>query len=117
MPIAKVYDMDSLFLALNKYIDKTNRRITIEYIMLDGINDGNSHALELASRLRGLNCYVNLIPYNETENIGYKRTKETQIMKFYDILKKKNINVTIRKEFGSKVDAACGQLRANQIGG
>ncbi|MBQ8681887.1 MAG: 23S rRNA (adenine(2503)-C(2))-methyltransferase RlmN [Bacilli bacterium] len=114
MPIAKVYDMDSLFEVLKSYIDKTNRRITIEYIMLDGINDSVEMAQELAVRLKGLNCYVNLIPYNETENIGYKRTKSSQIMKFYDILKKKNINVTIRREFGSKVDAACGQLRANQ---
>ena len=117
MPIANAYDMDSLFVSLKKYLDKTNRRITIEYIMLDGINDSVDNAVELADRLKGLNCYVNLIPYNETENIGYKRTKMAQIMKFYDILKKKNINVTIRKEFGSKVDAACGQLRANQIGG
>jgi len=117
MPIANVYDMDSLFFVLDKYIKKTNRRITIEYIMLDGINDSCDNALELANLLKGINCYVNLIPYNETENIGYKRTKNNQIMKFYDILKKKNINVTIRKEFGSKVDAACGQLRANQIGG
>lgn len=117
MPIANAYDMDSLFDALSLYIEKTNRRITIEYIMLDGINDRDEHAIELAYRLKGINCYVNLIPYNETENIGYKRTKMAQIMKFYDILKKKNINVTIRKEFGSKVDAACGQLRANQIGG
>ena len=117
MPIANAYDMDSLFEALKLYIEKTNRRITIEYIMLDGINDKDEHAIELVSRLKGINCYVNLIPYNETENIGYKRTKMAQIMKFYDILKKKNINVTIRKEFGSKVDAACGQLRANQIGG
>ena len=117
MPIANAYDMNSLFEVLNKYIKKTNRRITIEYIMLEGINDSAENAIELASRLRGINCYVNLIPYNETENIGYKRTKIVQIMNFYDILKKKNINVTIRKEFGSKVDAACGQLRANQIGG
>lgn len=117
MPIANVYDMESLFSTLKKYIKKTNRRITIEYIMLDGINDSVENALELASKLKDLNCYVNLIPYNETENIGYKRTKKEQIMKFYDILKKKNINVTIRREFGSKVDAACGQLRANQIGG
>lgn len=117
MPIASVYDMDALFDVLDKYIKKTNRRITIEYIMLEGINDKIENAFELASRLKRLNCYVNLIPYNETENIGYKRTKKEQIMKFYDILKKKNINVTIRKEFGSKVDAACGQLRANQIGG
>ena len=85
--------------------------------MLDSVNDSEKCALELADRLQGLNCYVNLIPYNETENIWYKRTKSGQIRRFYDILKKKNINVTIRKEFGSKVDAACGQLRANQRGG
>lgn len=117
MPIAQVYDMDSLMNVLKKYISVTNRRVTIEYIMLDSINDSLGCALELAERLKGINCYVNLIPYNETENIGYKRTKKEQIRKFYDILKKKNINVTIRKEFGSKVDAACGQLRANQRGG
>ena len=117
MPIANVYDMDGLFDSLKRYLEKTNRRITIEYIMLEGINDSVDNALELAFKLKNLNCYVNLIPYNETENIGYKRTKMAQIMNFYDILKKKNINVTIRREFGSKVDAACGQLRANQIGG
>ena len=117
MPIAQVYDMDSLMNVLKKYISVTNRRVTIEYIMLDSINDSLGCVLELAERLKGINCYVNLIPYNETENIGYKRTKKEQIRKFYDILKKKNINVTIRKEFGSKVDAACGQLRANQRGG
>ena len=117
MPIAQVYDMAHLFQVIREYIDKTNRRVTIEYIMLDSVNDSEKCALELADRLQGLNCYVNLIPYNETENIWYKRTKSGQIRRFYDILKKKNINVTIRKEFGSKVDAACGQLRANQRGG
>lgn len=117
MPIAQVYDMDSLFQVIREYISKTNRRVTMEYIMLESINDSKECALELAGRLKDLNCYVNLIPYNETENIGYKRTNTSQIRKFYDILKKKNINVTIRKEFGSKVDAACGQLRANQKGG
>ena len=60
-----------------------------------------------------MNAYVNLIPYNETDNILFKRTKNEQIMRFYDILKKSKINVTVRREFGSKVDAACGQLRAN----
>mgnify|MGYP003310367493 FL=1 len=64
--------------------------------------------------LKDLKCNINLIPYNETENIRFKRTKKMQILAFYDILKKNGINVTIRKEFGSKVDAACGQLRANQ---
>ena len=114
MPIANAYDMDSLFDVIKKYIDKTNRRVTFEYIMLDSINDKVEHAIELASKLKGINCYVNLIPYNETENITFKRSKNSQIMKFYDILKKNRINVTIRREFGGKVDAACGQLRANQ---
>lgn len=117
MPVANAYDMKSLISILHKYVEKTNRRVTIEYIMLDGVNDSAGCAVELADRLKGLNCYVNLIPYNETENIGYKRTGSLQIMKFYDILKKKNVNVTIRKEFGSKVDAACGQLRASKQGG
>ena len=97
MPISLAYDMESLFKVLKEYVKKTNRRVTIEYIMLDGINDSDECAIELASRLKGLLCYVNLIPYNETENIGYRRSKKSQIMKFYDILKKKNINVTIRK--------------------
>ena len=59
-----------------------------------------------------MNCYVNLIPYNETNNIIFKRSSKTTILKFYDILKKNKINVTIRKEFGGKINAACGQLRA-----
>ncbi len=113
MPIASVYDIDHLFSTIQEYSKKTNRRVTFEYIMLDSINDTKEYAIELAEKLSSMNCYVNLIPYNETENIQYKRSKHEQIMKFYDILKKKNINVTIRKEFGSKVDAACGQLRAN----
>ena len=114
MPISKRYSLDELMDVIRKYIDVTNRRVTFEYIMLDNVNDSEKEAVELSKLLRGMNCYVNLIPYNETENIEFKRTKNDKIMKFYDILKKNRINVTIRKEFGSKVDAACGQLRANQ---
>ena len=118
MPIAKVYSLNDLMNTIKKYITKTNRRVTFEYIMLEGINDSIDNAKKLSTLLKGINCYVNLIPYNETENIGYKRTNNKQIMEFYDILKKNKINVTVRKEFGSKVDAACGQLRASQnIGG
>lgn len=118
MPIANAYSLKDLLRVIQKYINTTNRRVTFEYIMLEKINDSKECAQELSNLLKGINCYVNLIPYNETENIGYKRTKNNQIMDFYDILKKNRINVTIRKEFGSKVDAACGQLRANQnIGG
>ncbi len=116
MPINKVYKIKDLFKILKEYEKKTNRRITFEYIMLEDINDSKECAKELANLVKGLNCYINLIPYNETENIEYKRSKKVQILSFYDILKKNNINVTIRKEFGGKVDAACGQLRANQMG-
>ena len=115
MPISKVYKLNDLMNTIKKYINLTNRRVTFEYIMLENINDSLDCAKELANLLKNLNCYVNLIPYNETENIQFKRTKKVQILTFYDILKKNGINVTIRKEFGGKVDAACGQLRAKSI--
>ncbi len=112
MPISKVYKIKDLINVSKKYVEKTNRRITFEYIMLEGINDSLANAKELANLLKNINCYVNLIPYNETENIAFKRTKKVQILAFYDILKKNGINVTVRREFGGNVDAACGQLRA-----
>jgi len=112
MPINKAYSISKLMASIKRYIIKTNRRVTFEYIMLDNINDSPETALELVTLLRGINCYVNLIPYNETNNLQFKKSKDINIRRFYDILKKHNINVTIRKEFGSEVDAACGQLRA-----
>ena len=115
MKINKVYKIEELMNVIKEYIKKTNRRVTFEYILLENVNDSNECAYELARLLKGINCYVNLIPYNETENIGFIRTKNAQIMKFYDILKKSSINVTVRREFGGKVDAACGQLRANNM--
>ena len=115
MPINKVYPLSDLILCIKEYINKTNRRVTIEYIMLKGINDEKSNALELASLLRGLNVYVNLIPYNETNNLGFKKSDKTKLDVFYDTLKKEHINVTVRREFGSNIDAACGQLRSKNI--
>ena len=114
MPINKAYPLKDLILVIKKYIAKTNRRVTFEYILLDGINDSLEHAKELAKLIRGMNAYVNLIPYNESSNILYKRSKNNQILLFYDIMKKEGINVTIRREFGSKISAACGQLRASR---
>ena len=114
MPINKVYPIEKVMDAIDIYIKKTNRRVTFEYILLEGINDRDEDALELSKLVKDKNCYINLIPYNETNNFGYKRTKPIQIMKFYDILKKNNVNVTIRKEFGSKISAACGQLRSKK---
>ena len=114
MPINKAYKIEELMAAIKEYIKETNRRVTFEYIMLSGVNDSVECAIELANLLKGINCYVNLIPYNTTSNDSiFKKSNKEQIMKFYDTLKKNNINVTIRKEFGSKVMAACGQLRAN----
>lgn len=112
MKVNKAYPIKDLIEVVKEYLKQTNRRVTFEYIMLEDINDSEKEALELVNLLKGINCYVNLIPYNETENIGFKRTKKWKILQFYDILKSNNINVTIRKEFGSNVDAACGQLRA-----
>ena len=114
MPINKAYKIKDIMDALKIYYQKTNRRITFEYIMLDGINDKEENAQELCRLLKGLNCYVNLIPYNETNNIQYKRSKNDNILKFYDIIKKNNIGVTIRREFGSNISAACGQLRSKK---
>ena len=114
MPINKAYPLEVLMPALKEYYSKTNRRLTIEYIMLDNVNDSDECAIELSKLLKDLNCYVNLIPYNETENIQFKRSKMIQISSFYDILKKNDINVTIRREFGGNISAACGQLRSKE---
>ena len=113
MAINKVYKLNDIINAVKYYILKTNRRVTFEYIMLKDINDSVDNAIELSKLLKGLNAYVNLIPYNETSHIEYKKSSQDTIMKFYDTLKKNNIGVTIRREFGSNVKAACGQLRSH----
>lgn len=114
MPINKVYNIEEVMKAIKVYLKKTNRRVTFEYILLKGFNDSDECALELAKLVKNVNCYINLIPYNETNNIDFHRTNTIQIMRFYDILKKNSVNVTIRKEFGSKISAACGQLRSKK---
>ena len=114
MPINKAYPIREVMDALKIYLKKTNRRLTFEYILLKDINDSEECALELAHLVKGINCYINLIPYNETNNLDFKRTNTIQIMRFYDILKKNNVNVTIRREFGGNISAACGQLRSKK---
>ena len=113
MNINKAYPIEEVISAVRDYIKKTNRRVTFEYIMLKDINDTKECAEELSTLLRGINCYVNLIPYNETSHIEYKKSNKDTIMNFYDILKKNKIGATIRREFGSKLNAACGQLRSH----
>ena len=112
MPINKAYKIEELIDALKEYINLTNRRVTFEYILLKDVNDSTKCANMLSDLLRGMNCYVNLIPYNETSHIEFKKSDKDSITNFYDTLKKRGISVTIRKEFGSKVSAACGQLRS-----
>lgn len=114
MPINKAYNIETLIKAVKDYITITNRRVTFEYILLDNVNDKDIDAKNLAKLLKGINCYANLIPYNESSNFTLKRSKTSQINRFYDILKKEGINVTIRKEFGSNISAACGQLRSKK---
>ncbi|MDD6223807.1 MAG: 23S rRNA (adenine(2503)-C(2))-methyltransferase RlmN [bacterium] len=114
MAINRAYPLELLIDTLKDYLKKTNRRVTFEYILLKDINDQEKHALELVKLVKGMNCYINLIPYNETNNISFQRSDYHTISKFYDILKKNKINATIRKEFGSKISAACGQLRSKK---
>lgn len=115
MKINKAYPLEEVLAAIKFYIERTNRRVTIEYLLLAGVNDSINEAKELAHLIKGLNVYVNLIPYNETSHIEYKKSSNETIMKFYDTLKKLGINVTVRREFGGSIDAACGQLRANEV--
>lgn len=114
MKINQAYNIESLIEAIKYYLDKTNRRVTFEYILLKDKNDSLEDADNLAKLLRGINGVINLIPYNETTQ-GLSRTSEEQTNKFYDRLKKYNLNVTLRKELGHDIDAACGQLRIKKL--
>lgn len=115
MPINKPYPLASLIKAIEDYIETTNSRVTIEYILLDQVNDTVACANELCDLLRGLNVYINLIPYNEVAEKPYKRSKQDAMRRFFDILKKRKMNVTLRREQGLDIDAACGQLRSKHI--
>ena len=115
MKVNKVYNIDTLIEAIKYYTKKTNRRVTIEYVMLNGVNDSEECAHELARLLKGMNVYVNLIPYNETSHLEFTKSKEDTKMKFFDIIRKSGITITVRREFGGNIDAACGQLRAKGV--
>ena len=115
MPINKVYSISKVMEAISKYYEITNRRVTIEYVMLNNINDSDANAIELANLLKGMNVYVNLIPYNETNHLEFKKSNHDKVLKFGRILQDKGITVTIRREFGASIDAACGQLRSKEV--
>lgn len=117
MPIANKYSIQDIIQACKYYIEKTGRRITFEYSLMEGINDSPECATKLAGLLNGLNCHVNLIPLNPVKGRLGSRSDGSNIQRFKSILEKKHINVTIRREMGSDIDAACGQLRNKNKGG
>lgn len=110
MPIENKYTMQELKKALQYYIDKTGRRITIEYILIDKLNDSIENAKELAYYLKDIKCNINLIPYNSIDESVYKKSSSNSIMRFKYILEHSGKKVTVRLERGADIDAACGQL-------
>ncbi|SHJ76823.1 23S rRNA (adenine(2503)-C(2))-methyltransferase RlmN [Paramaledivibacter caminithermalis] len=111
MPINKKYNIEELLNSCKKYSKKTNRRITFEYSLIKGFNDKEDCAIELARRLKDILCHVNLIPLNEVKEKQFKGSTRERAYEFQKILRKNGIEATIRRELGSDIDAACGQLR------
>jgi 23S rRNA (adenine2503-C2)-methyltransferase len=112
MKINKKYPIEEVISAVKIYESEANRRVTFEYILLKGINDSLECADELSDLIRGTLAYVNLIPYNPVIENEFKRSDDKQVRLFMDRLIKRGVTCTIRKEFGTDIDAACGQLRA-----
>ncbi len=112
MAINHKYPLEELMEAVKYYEKTASRRVTFEYILLSDVNDSKECAIELANLIKGTLAYVNLIPFNPVNELKYKRSSGNRVHEFMDILMKRGINCTIRKEFGTDIDAACGQLRA-----
>lgn len=115
MPINNAYPLETLLDALRKYSGLNNRRLTFEYLLLKGVNDSKENADEIKNLLKGLNAYINLIPYNSVKENDFETTSEENALRFYDLLKKNGVAVTLRQKKGDDIDAACGQLRANNL--
>ncbi len=111
MQIEEKYPMNKLHSALKNYVDKTSRRITIEYLLIKDLNDTAESAKQLAAYLKDIKCNINLIPYNPTEKNDYQRPSNNSIMKFKYLMEHSGKKVTVRLERGADIDAACGQLR------
>ena len=111
MPINRRWPIDDLLAACRDYIKATGRRISFEYAMIDGVNDADEHAEELAERLQGMLCHVNLIPVNAVAGKSQQRSSRLRIQSFIKVLEKRGINVTVRRTLGADINASCGQLR------
>ena len=114
MPVNRRWPMDELLRACRDYIAATGRRISFEYAMIDGVNDSDAHAAELADRLHGMLCHVNLIPVNAVAGKAQRRSTRERIRSFMEVLEKKGINATVRRTLGADINASCGQLRRQQ---
>jgi 23S rRNA (adenine2503-C2)-methyltransferase len=112
MPVNRKFSMDELLAACDRYIEKTNRKVFFEYVMLRGINDSPEDAQELARRMKGHLYHVNLIPYNTTPDAPFAGTENEDIWKFAAVLDEAGIPTTVRQNMGRDIAAACGQLRA-----
>ncbi len=115
MPIANKYTIDEIINACKDYIKTTKRRVTFEYSLVKDVNDSTENAEELASILKGMLCHVNIIPVNAVKENDYEKPSNHRIKNFSDVLTKFNIENTIRKEMGTDINAACGQLRRNYL--
>ncbi len=111
MPVNRKYPVESLLKACREYAQKTGRRLTFEYTMITDVNDSLQDAAALADKIRNIHCHVNLIPLNPVAEREYRRSSDSTIQRFADVLTTKGIPVTIRRELGADIDAACGQLR------
>ena len=117
MPVANTWSIDEILDACRHYIAKTGRRVIFEYALSDGVNAGEQQARELAERLRGMQCHVNLIPLNAVEERDMKGVTEENVRRFLKILQDRNISATRRREMGDDIEGACGQLRRKTIKG
>lgn len=115
MPIGRKYSLDKIIEACKIYTGKTNRRITFEYALIEGVNDSPEDAGELALRLKRLLCHVNLIPVNTVKGVGYRQSDRSHIEDFAKLLLRNGIETTIRRELGADINAACGQLRSSEM--
>lgn len=116
MPVARQWPMEELMRACRRYFDKTGRRISFEYALIDGVNDGPEHAAELIRLLKGTGSHVNLIPVNRVAETGYRRSKREKVDAFCKLLRDGGVNATVRRELGADINAACGQLRRGAMG-
>ncbi|MGN0453212.1 MAG: 23S rRNA (adenine(2503)-C(2))-methyltransferase RlmN [Ruminococcus sp.] len=111
MPVNRKYPMDELLKACRYYAERTSRRVTYEYALIKGVNDSDENALELAMKIKGTLCHVNLIPVNPVEGTPYSQSTDKRLASFVSVLSKYRVNATVRRTLGSDINASCGQLR------